>query len=320
MSINLKIVDPEVELITDDDPVKKIEMAYRICYQSMDKMCQGSEALIKKCLYPDEGARHETPLEHVSINVDVPAIVALAIRQWREIREFKYIAVYSDGDHDNPDYACFGNLRAFFTFCDEVAFMFSPGAYPIETIAAARALYEALAVAFPAIFERKVWNDRITSMLKIGTESIHIKIDPYYYTFHVVTTRDVLQEFARHRQLSFNVESTRYCNYEKRGFTFVRPRPYDWAEKDTDPRFELWYHTLVTTAENYQSMLEQGAKAEEARMLLPGGLKTEFFVSGTELAWEHFCDLRCDRRAHPQMRFIAMQIAKALGIEDSYAE
>lgn len=313
MSAKIKIVDPEVELIDIQDPVKKVEMAYRICYQSMDKMCEGSESLIKKCLYPEDGSRHETPLEHVGVEVSVPAVVGRAIRQWQVDSERSYIQVYELGDIDNPQYKCYGNLRAFFTFCNQAAYR-KTSLFPVEVTASARAMHAALVSAFPSIFERDSWNDEITSIIKINPDAIRVVLDNYYSTFRIVTTRDVLQEFVRHRQLSFNVESTRYCNYEKRGFTFVRPKPYEWAEQDVDPRFSLWYHTAVTACENYLSMLDNGARPEEARMLLPGGLKTEFFVSGTEQAWEHFLELRCDSKAHPQIRYIADQIKEQLGV------
>jgi hypothetical protein len=52
-----------------------------------------------------------------------------------------------------------------------------------------------------------------------------------YATVHIVTSRDMLQELARHRTFSFSVESTRYCNYNKRGYEFIIPRGYSWVEK-----------------------------------------------------------------------------------------
>lgn len=303
----INIVDPEVELLTLG-PVRMVETAYRICYQSLDRMTPGSHTLIKKYLYPEDGDSHQTPLEHVNVEVLVPGVVAQAVMAFQQGASFTYVAVFSDTEVGDHRWYMYGNLRAFFTIWTEMSLYRS--AYSAEHLAAAQELNRAFASKFPEIFDYEVIVGN--PVMSLSDDAIKINVDLCCPSFRIVTTRDILQEFVRHRQLSFNVESTRYCNYKKRGFTFVRPKPYEWAELDHDPKFQLWFHTAVTACENYLDMLKEGAGPEEARMLLPGGLKTEFIVTAPQSAWEHFCDLRCSDRAHPQIKLLADQINKYL--------
>lgn len=308
MGVKIKLVDPEVELL-EMDPVRKVETAYRICYQSLDKMTDKSHTLIKKCLYPMEGQPHGTPLEHVYVELIVPKIVLQEVSYYIARSQFSYIGTQLCEDFDNPECYLYGNLRAFYTFWSDI--YKDTLNWSVETIAVAHALNQAFAEKFPEIF-----NGPQTSgePIIVRPDSIRILIDQYAPTFRIVTTRDILQEFVRHRQMSFNVESTRYCNYKKKGFTFVRPKPYDWAENDNSEIFKMWMTSNQVACENYLYLLEvESCKPEEARMLLPGGLKTEFVVTAPEASWDHFCSLRCDSKAHPQIRYLADQIKEHIG-------
>jgi thymidylate synthase (FAD) len=60
----------------------------------------------------------------------------------------------------------------------------------------------------------------------------------------------------------------------------------------------------------YNSLILLGAKPEEARCILPNSLKTEMVVTMNLREWRHFFKLRTLRRAHPQMREIAIPILK----------
>ena len=49
-------------------------------------------------------------------------------------------------------------------------------------------------------------------------------------------------------------------------------------------------------------MIENGAKPEQARAILPNSLKTEIVVTMNLRQWRHFFKLRTAPPAHPQMR------------------
>ena len=146
-----------------------------------------------------------------------------------------------------------------------------------------------------------------------------------YRTYHIVTTRDILQELARHRAMSFSVESTRYCNYGKRGMVFTVPRPYEWADEvlkeynksesdDTDylksPEAAIYFSSIFGSVLNYNYLIGNKVKPQVARMVLPGALKTELIMTGTYDQWRGFLQLRDDDAAHPQIRILAKMIRK----------
>jgi thymidylate synthase (FAD) len=59
---------------------------------------------------------------------------------------------------------------------------------------------------------------------------------------------------------------------------------------------------------NYNLLISLGAKAEEARSILPNSLKTEIIVTMNLREWRHFFLLRASPKAHPQMREIAFPL------------
>ena len=62
-------------------------------------------------------------------------------------------------------------------------------------------------------------------------------------------------------------------------------------------------------------IFQLGIKPQEARMLLPGALKTELFMTGTKNDWEKFLLLRNSSAAHPMIRYLAEKIDKILNNE-----
>ncbi len=60
----------------------------------------------------------------------------------------------------------------------------------------------------------------------------------------------------------------------------------------------------------YNALIEAGSKPEEARSVLPNSLKTEIVVTYNLREWRHFFKLRCSKRAHPQMREIAVPLLR----------
>lgn len=58
----------------------------------------------------------------------------------------------------------------------------------------------------------------------------------------------------------------------------------------------------------YFNLLENGAKPEEARTVLPNSLQTDIAVTANIREWRHIFNLRCDSAAHPQMREIMFMI------------
>ena len=67
---------------------------------------------------------------------------------------------------------------------------------------------------------------------------------------------------------------------------------------------------MAFAEKNYNKLIEMGAKAEQARSILPNSLKTEIVVTMNLREWRHFFKLRHAPAAHPQMREVAGMILK----------
>ena len=149
----------------------------------------------------------------------------------------------------------------------------------------------------------------IANIIKSGHESVieHVSI-----TFKIICDRGISHEIVRHRISSFSQESSRYCDYSGGKFggelTFIKP--CFWNEDDEN--YLLWRETMATLEKNYLEMRKNGARPEQARSILPNSLKTEIFMTANLREWRHFLKLRTAKRAHPQMREIAIQIYKIL--------
>ena len=151
------------------------------------------------------------------------------------------------------------------------------------------------------------------------------------YTVHMILDRGVMDEFRTHVGLSHLAESTRYCNYSKDKFnnevTFIHPC---WLPNLSEGKYTdfdgLWYCNdlcidgelnvqeevfleYLEYAENgYFALLNQGWTPQQARSILPLGIKSELISCGFEDAWKNFFYRRDAPDAHP----MAQEIAKLM--------
>lgn len=140
------------------------------------------------------------------------------------------------------------------------------------------------------------------------------------YTIHMILDRGVMDEFRTHVGLSHLAESTRYVNYSKEKFgseiTFIKPC---WEIKTANEVItpegthmssdSLEFLTALNEAEDhYLSLLAKGWTPQQARSVLPLGIKSELISCGFEDAWENFFKRRDAPDAHP----MAQEIAKPM--------
>ena len=67
-------------------------------------------------------------------------------------------------------------------------------------------------------------------------------------------------------------------------------------------KFGTWYNSMHNAATAYNTMLQWGASAQEARAVLPNSTKTEVVMTANLREWRHILKLRTSKAAHPQMR------------------
>ncbi|MBD3360314.1 FAD-dependent thymidylate synthase [Candidatus Peregrinibacteria bacterium] len=141
----------------------------------------------------------------------------------------------------------------------------------------------------------------IAGILKSGHESV---IEHEKVTVRVICDRGVTHEIVRHRIASYSQESTRYCNYRSRGVKVIEPFFFLGNNK----KYQIWLDAMRACEYAYNALVEAGATAQEARSVLPNSLKTEIVITYNLREWRHFFKLRCSKRAHPQMREIAIPL------------
>ena len=165
---------------------------------------------------------------------------------------------------------------------------------------------------------------------------------PKRYTVHMILDRGVMDEFRTHVGLSHLAESTRYCNYSKDKFgnelTFIKPCWLDVPEgkynhcimvskNSPDIRVEcvgsdeigkyynieeeegLFLNGLIKSELTYLDLINNKKwTPQQARSVLPLGIKSELISCGFEDSWENFFKRRDAPDAHP----MAQEIAKPM--------
>jgi thymidylate synthase (FAD) len=137
----------------------------------------------------------------------------------------------------------------------------------------------------------------VAGIMKRGHESVieHVSI-----TVKFVCDRGVTHELVRHRLCAFTQESTRYCNYNKKGMTVIDPSSTFWLNNDFC--YDHWLNHMVECEKVYNTLINHGATPQEARSVLPNSLKTEIVTTANLREWRHILQLRTAKSAHPQMR------------------
>lgn len=279
------IVKPSVEIITEPDLFKRIELAARTCYKSEGKICEGSD---KKLFDKLVKSGHESALEHsnIVVEMDVPAYNELTdILQAHEYENGLPHYIRTSLDTTSGYVICSGNLRAWRTLCKE----------------------------FPDLFllcklfgDDPAFSDIHFSRWTADFELHFSRISGYPSDRHTIVTarftcdRGVSHELVRHRCLSYSQESTRYVNY-KDGFSVVEPW---WYEASSDAEKESFLFSCSIASETYQRLIEDyKMKPQAARCVLPTALKTEVVATGTVEQWKkQVLPLRMSQAAHPDIR------------------
>lgn len=119
------------------------------------------------------------------------------------------------------------------------------------------------------------------------------------YIWRITTSRAISNELVRHRLASYMQESTRYTKIDE--LHMIRP------EKPVSSTME---ERLLGMFLQYQSMIKNGTRKEEARDMLPLGMVTHLYCKMNLREFRHFLKLRLDKAAHPQMRELARKMLR----------
>ena len=157
--------------------------------------------------------------------------------------------------------------------------------------------------------EDKITDDSCLRFVKMiigrGHESV---LEHFSFTIRFVCDRGVSHELVRHRLASYSQESTRYCNYNKKGITFIKPL----GKLSEDLPYDVWASIMEKAEKQYNVLIEQGCNLQDARAILPNSLKTEVVMTANLREWRTVLKQRTATAAHPEMRRLMIPLLKEL--------
>ena len=117
-------------------------------------------------------------------------------------------------------------------------------------------------------------------------------------TVKFICDRACSHQLVRHRLMSFNQKSQRYCKEDN--LEVIKPEGLE--------NTSLWLESCRQAENAYAEMLRRGEKPEVARGVLPNSTATEIYATANIREWRHFFELRCHRTAQRDIRSLALSL------------
>jgi thymidylate synthase (FAD) len=143
----------------------------------------------------------------------------------------------------------------------------------------------------------------------------HNHISPFNHTWVTFQCRApmfVARQLQKHEYMPWNEISRRYTTENIEFYT-----PEVWRGKSADKKQGSdgvvdvgdWGDANWACLTAYNDLLDMGVAPEQARMVLPQSMYTEWFWSGTVGAIAKMCNLRCKPDTQAETRIVADQIS-----------
>ena len=145
--------------------------------------------------------------------------------------------------------------------------------------------------------------------------------------FHIKAPVFVARQLIKHQVgLVWNEVSRRYVNYEPEFYTpeIWRASAENKKQGSSDEEIDInpstgsgpqmvdnYQQVLKNAKWTYEHLLDLGVCPEQARMVLPQSMMTEWYWSGTLYAFASICNLRCK----PEVQLETQMIAKEIDIQ-----
>jgi thymidylate synthase (FAD) len=166
-----------------------------------------------------------------------------------------------------------------------------------------------------------VLSERDTKLIRYLAKHKHIS--PFghcFASFHVKAPVFVARQLVKHKFLRWNEISRRYVDDEPEFYV-----PDQWRGRSKDKKqgsegvveFDPYhvylpdhysYRAEEICLDVYDAMLEAGVAPEQARMVLPQSMMTEWYWSGSLDAFADMCHLRCKPDTQAETREVAEKI------------
>lgn len=142
-------------------------------------------------------------------------------------------------------------------------------------------------------------------------------------TFHIEAPIFVARQLVKHQVgLVWNEVSRRYVDDKPRFFSpsSWRPRSEDKKQgsdkhdiiPDMRQAWKVYESAIHNISKTYGILLEMGVAPEQARMVLPQSMMTEWYWTGSLAAWCRVCRLRISDDAQAETESIALDISREM--------
>ena len=143
-------------------------------------------------------------------------------------------------------------------------------------------------------------------------------------TLRVKAPVSIRTQFFKHKQgFVENEISRRYVSYEPEFYNPVwRSKPTDGAKQGSEDFVKdeveanvysmAFDHVCVEALNNYNHLIEQGIAPEQARFILPQGMYTEWYWTGSLAAYARFYKQRKDDHAQWEIREYANAVGEII--------
>ena len=142
----------------------------------------------------------------------------------------------------------------------------------------------------------------------------HKHISPFghcFASFHVKAPVFVARQLVKHKFLRWNEISRRYVDSEPQFY-----QPTEWRGRSEDKKqgsdgvVDVGKIGDISLASKtlYNSLLDRGVCPEQARMVLPQSMVTEWYWSGSLDAFADMCNLRCKPDTQYETQVVAGHI------------
>jgi len=135
-----------------------------------------------------------------------------------------------------------------------------------------------------------------------------------FVTFHVKAPIFVARQLQKHEYMPWNEVSRRYVDDEPEFYVpdVWRGRAQDKKQGSDgeihDIRPSVARNMVEDCRQNYNYLLAKGVSPEQARMVLPQSMMTEWYWSGTLFAFAKMCSLRLKEDTQAETRIVAEKI------------
>ena len=145
----------------------------------------------------------------------------------------------------------------------------------------------------------------------------HKHISPFghcFASFHIKAPVFVARQLVKHKFLRWNEVSRRYVDHQPEFY-----QPTEWRGRSVDAKqgstgvVQVANKPIIGQAvwrslECYRELLRQGVCPEQARMVLPQSMMTEWYWSGSLDAFADMCKLRCAPDTQAETAEVAWEI------------